>query len=304
MTRLILCFLFFFGVFSDAPSGHPVHAPLAQSEPEAMLGEVVMALYHFDFRLAEVRHAALKEAYPEHYLTGFSDVFQNWWRMISWPRPGELETRYRQSILHALSLARPAVEQDPSDQEVFFFINLHAMLARLDLQQGAWVRTLGNLRKCVEQVEWSMGREAAFGGFYLTTGLYNYLTAEAARRFPLLRPYTLFYPKGDRELGLAQLEKAFASGHPMWRTEAAYFLMRIYLDQENDAARSERFARWLTTGYPENLIFQYYHLLALQALNKADAVSVKKAEIRRRALENPGLSPEQRKYFLDLVSAP
>jgi hypothetical protein len=157
------------------------------------------------------------------------------------------------------------------------------------------------LRNCVEQIERSMGREMEFGGFYLTSGLYNYLTAEAARRFPLLKPYAIFYPRGDRGLGIAQLEKAFASNQPLWKTEAGYFLMRIHLEQGQDAPKAEPYARWLTATYPSNLIFQYYHLQVLMALKEEEGVALKKAEIRRLAMANAGISQEQRLYFLDLV---
>jgi hypothetical protein len=273
----------------------------ASMYPASMLEDVVTALYRFDFRVAESLSRELLERHPGHYLAHFSRVYYNWWLMITWPRPAEVETRYRESILQALPLARKAVEGPASDQDVFNYINLHAMLARLDLQQGAWIRTMKTLRLCVVQVEKSMGREEAFGGFYLTSGLYNYLISEAIRRYPFLKLYALFYPEGDRERGISQLEKAFASDEALWKTEAGYFLMRIHLEKGQDARLAEKYASWLTTAYPSNLIFQYYHLQAMVALGDERGVREKIAEIRREAFGNRSISPEQRTYFLDLV---
>lgn len=284
---------------SGSDEGGGMHP--ASMHPASMLEDVVMALYRFDFQTAESLSGDLLEYHPGHYLAHFSSVYYHWWLMITWPRPAEVETRYRESILHALPLARKAVEGIASDQDVFNYINLHAMMARLDLQQGAWIRTMKTLRLCVVQVEKSMGREEAFGGFYLTSGLYNYLISEAMRRYPFLKLYALFYPEGDRERGISQLEKAFASDQALWKTEAGYFLMRIHLEQGQNAREAEKYARWLTTAYPSNLIYQYYHLQVMTTLGDERAVREKKAEIRREAFGNPGISPEQRTYFLDLV---
>lgn len=270
--------------------------------PAELAEEVILALYGFDFQTADMLSSSLLSEHPDHYIAHFARVYYYWWMMVADPQPEKFEQAYRRHIMQAIPLARQALDREPDHAHAFFFINLHAMAARLDLQQGAWIRTMKNLRHCVVQVERSMGLEKEFPGFYLTSGLYNYMTVQAARRYPFLRLYSLLYPEGNRETGITQLREAFRSDYPLWKTEAGYFLMRIFLDEEHDPERAEAYASWLTETYPANLVFQYYHLQVLLAMGNEAAAISRKREIERMALQHPTLSQAQRNHFLKLVN--
>ncbi|MFO7998418.1 MAG: hypothetical protein R6U86_05480 [Bacteroidales bacterium] len=288
--------------FMEANAGSaPYPGAMAGSLPERIAEEVILALYHFDFSRAERLSSGLMRDHPGRYISHISRVYYYWWMMISWPRPAEIEKMYKESILRALPLAREAMADNATHRDTFFYINLYAMLARIDLQQGAWVQGMRTLSRCAVQVEHTMGKEGDFEGFYLTSGLYNFITVQAVSQYPFLRLYSLFYPEGNRELGLTQLKMAFQSDSPIWKTEAGYFLMRIFLEQEKDALSARPYADWLITAYPTNLIFQYYHLQVLLALGDQTAAQGKAAEIRRLAETNGQISPEQRSYFLGLM---
>jgi hypothetical protein len=303
---LLGCAFLLTGMHGLAPAANNGLAPDSSGNalPRTQAEEVILSLYEFDFHKADKLSSGLLRENPSHYLSHFSRVYYYWWMMISSPRPVEFEASYRESIQRAIPLARNALDREPAHEHAFFFINLHAMMARLDLQQGAWIRTMKNLRHCVVQIERSMGSEAEFPGFYLTSGLYNYMTVEATRQYPFLRLYSLIYPEGNLELGIAQLKWAFDSEYPLWKTEAGYFLMRIFLELEKDPGKAMEYAAWLTSTYPSNLVFQYYHLQVLKNLRDNRSVALKKQEIKQLAADNPGISQAQRNYLLDLVNRP
>jgi hypothetical protein len=269
--------------------------------PEALAENAILALYHFDFKEAQRINSLLEKSHSQTNNTHFSNVHYLWWLMISSPKSARIEELYTESIRQALPIAQKAIENNPSNQDSFFYIYLFAMQARLNLQNGSYLQTFNTFNKWSAQVEQSLGKEDQFEGFYLTSGLYNYLTSQATQKYRLLRLYSLFYLEGDKELGLNQLKKAFSSHYAIWKTEAAYFLMRIYLDTEENALAAQPYAVWLTATYPNNLIFQYYHLQILNASGHKAAANRKANEIKELANENFKINADQRNYFIQLI---
>jgi hypothetical protein len=283
------------------------HIQLVQSQTfsyntELALEETLLALYDFNFRKADSITSGILIEYPEQYLSHVARTNYLWWQIISQPVSGYAEKQYMESIAQAMALANRKKEVVISDQDLFYLISMYAMQARLDLKNGAYIRAMRNGRNAISHFERSRGKEATFHGFLLTSGLYNYMTDQAARKYPFLRIYSIFYPEGNRELGLTQLRKASQSEYLIWSTEANYFLMRLYLEMEQDPDQALGYASWLTSTYPSNLIYQYYHLVILIELGNAQAINEKKAEIRSVSLSHSGITKEQRDYFLELIN--
>lgn len=290
---------------SEAPGGIAPERQAGQASHLALneaLATLMKALYDFDLEKADSISKSLIQSWPEHYLSWFARTNYLWWEIISSPQATELETQYRDHIAQSMSLAKTRFSRNPDHSDIFYFISLYAMQARLDLKNGAYIRAMRNGRNAISYIEQSRGKESQYGGFYLTSGLYNYMTTQATRKYPFLKIYSLFYPEGNRELGLQQLIRISESDNRVWGTEASYFLMRLYLEVEDDPEKALLYAARLTGRFPSNLIFQYYHYQALKALNDVEAVDSKREEIRARALSNRSISDAHRQYFYRLVS--
>lgn len=273
----------------------------SQASLPGMLEETFMAIYAFKLAVADSISKQIVVMSPDHYLAHFARANYYWWMMISGASADAYEKHYKTSISQSLAFAgnHLATHDDPAD--LFYLITMYAMNARLDVKNGAYIRALRHGRGAINHVEQSQGLESIYQGFYLTSGLYHYITVKAGQRYPFLKIYSLFYPEGNLELGLSQLHQATRSDYVIWQTEAHYFLMRIYLEMENEPRLAQTHATWLTSRYPSNLIFQYYHLEVLNALGDLPAVQKKKADIRQEAARNHYISAAQRDYFLLLI---
>lgn len=269
--------------------------------PAQHLENTLLALYDFNFYLADSISKSLETNHPGHYLSHFARTHYYWWMIISGSKANDYEGLYRTSISRSLSIARNRPEGNPDPTDLFYLIGIYGMHTRIDIMNKAYVRALRNGRNAMHLVEKTTGMENRYSGFFLTSGLYNYMTVQAGQRYPFLKVYTLFFPEGDRELGLSQLKKAAASDYLIWRTEAHYFLMRIYLEMEELPGLALPHAEWLTRRFPANLIFQYYHLEVLKALGDQGIAQAKAEEIRAAAIRNPNILKEQREYFLSLL---
>jgi tetratricopeptide (TPR) repeat protein len=77
------------------------------------------------------------------------------------------------------------------------------------------------------------------------------------KEYKILRPFARLFPKGDRQQGIGELERAMNGGQFV-SAEAAYSLLQIHYLFEKDYAASLRYALWLRARYPDNSIFHLY----------------------------------------------
>ncbi len=267
---------------------------------------VMEALHRFEFPLADSLSRALLEHHPSHYLSHFARANYLWYVIITHAH-GEVSTeafsghlqRAREDFEHR----HPGRFTEKDAMLLFHGVIIHALSLRYDAMEGHGMRVAAAGRQAAGYVRSSLGRETEYQGLYLSAGLYNYMVEAAGERYPLLRLYRLLYPRGDKELGIRQLEYAAGLEHPVWSTEARYFLLRIWLDMEADARRALPHAEWLVARYPGNLIFHYYHYQTLVGAGKSsDRLLEKRGEIDRIARSHGGLTAAQRAHFLGLIS--
>ncbi len=89
-------------------------------------------------------------------------------------------------------------------------------------------------------------KDAVFG-----IGLYNYAADYVTEKYPFLKALLFLFPKGNKELGLAQL-KDCADNAKFSKTEANFVLCYVNLNYENNFTESEKYADKIFKTYPEN----------------------------------------------------
>ena len=70
-------------------------------------------------------------------------------------------------------------------------------------------------------------------------GIYNYYADVLPEKYPVVKPFMIFLPSGDKELGIKQLKNAAKNGK-YTKYEAQYFLMTLYYRFENDVVNAEK----------------------------------------------------------------
>ena len=83
------------------------------------------------------------------------------------------------------------------------------------------------------------------------TGIYNYYREAYPEAHPVYKTLAFLFPKGNKEKGLADLEKV-ARGSIIMKAESYQFLTDIYLSFENDYQKAAFYSRNLYTLYPDN----------------------------------------------------
>jgi len=110
-------------------------------------------------------------------------------------------------------------------------------------------------------------KEKNFTSFYLTSGLYNYFAFAARKKYPFLFN-DKNYKKASKEIGIEYLKECTNSSNKMLQNESLYFLMKIYLEIENEPEKAMEYSIQLIKKNNNNLIYHYYYLNILLNLKQ------------------------------------
>lgn len=242
---------------AGAPSPPPASI-LDDAVFTARLGPALDLLYDLDLEAAERELGALAARHPGHPAGPLLGALADWWRVQLDPADTALDPALEARIDEVLRLSEARLDADPDDPDGLFFqasgLALRGRLAsqRDRLIPAAWdgKRALALVRRLAElQPE---NRDLLFG-----LGAYDYCAEVVPDRYPLFKPLVPFFPRGDRERGLAQLEAVKSEGR-FARAEAAWLLAQLHYQFEEDPAASLEQVRWLRDRYPGNALFHAF----------------------------------------------
>lgn len=258
-----------------------------------------IAIYNFQFQKADSIIAVVKRENPNNAGSYLMTANYYWWKIISGDDTKENRSDYLKSLEKAKSIVGKR-KSTLSDDDNYCLISIYAYKARFEAMNKNYIQALSSINNCVASIKQSFNKEDRYEPFYLTTGLYNYMIAQVNHKHPILYPYTVFLPDGDKKKGLSMLQKTASSTDPLLSTEAMYFLMKINLEEENNYTNAVNYGMKLANGFPANLLYRFYYLKALLAAgNKEEALRQYKI-ISTFSSSNDELDTHQRVYFVGL----
>jgi hypothetical protein len=268
-----------------------------------ILTNAIDNIYNFKFEKAEEKFTEMKSVYPQHPLPYFLMGLSNWWKMMPYKEEDERIESYAKNFIEemetSISKADIMYDQNRNDLEAIFFLtSAHSMLARyyaensknkLKIVHHARIALL-HLKEIIDHQN-ELDIEFLFG-----TALFNYYGEWFREEYPLLRPLMVFFPKGDKMKGLEQLKDV--SNNAFWtRTEAQYFLMKIYFIEEDDDPKAYPFAKYLYETFPDNPYFhRLYARLAYTMGKKQEAKKAAEEILYRVHIGMPGYEEISGRY--------
>jgi tetratricopeptide (TPR) repeat protein len=254
---------------AQAPSGSILNDPEFQVEVKKGLD----ALYNMDFAAADqvFNHIAL--LHPDHPVSPFLRGLLPWWAMQLEPDDTSQDEAFLAAMDEVVDRCDRRLKADRGDVDAMFFKSgALAFRGRLHSDRRRYLRAardgkeaLGYLRKVVE-------RDPSNDDLYFGIGLFDYLADVAPKRYKILRPFTIFFPKGNRERGLAELDRAMTRGRFV-PTETAYALLQMYYQFEQRYPEALRMDLWLRARYPDNSLFHLYEGRIYERLGRVDEAS-------------------------------
>jgi len=256
-----------FGETAEQPKGSEYL--LLDRSLQFRITEYVNSMYNFDFATAERGFMVMKYTYPEHPLPDFLIGLSQWWKIA----PDMENERYDKVFLtymdSSIYKAEKLFKKDPENKEAAFFLAAaHGFKGRLHSDRKNWTKATFAGKNALKYLELSRGEEELGPELLLGDALFNYFSVWIPENYPLLKPVLALFPKGDKQLGLKQLEDV-AQNAFYARVEAQYFLFRLYSAEEKKPFEALSITEYLHEKYPNNAFFHRYYARQLYAVGKS-----------------------------------
>lgn len=213
-------------------------------------------VYNLQFDSAAVIFEGITRKHPRHPIGPFFEGLNIWWQIMGNLHDDRHDKRFNRLMQDVIDRADKLLDRDEENVDGLFFKGLGlSFRGRLHSNRRHWLRSIRDARGAIKQVVRLAETNAESDDFYFGWGIYDYFADALPDERKWLAPLTLFFPNGDRERGIEELQRTFEHGR-LLRAEAAYFLFQIYTNYEPDYNRSLEYITWLRVRYPRNVIFR------------------------------------------------
>ncbi|OON69841.1 tol-pal system protein YbgF [Hymenobacter sp. CRA2] len=235
------------------------------------LDGAVHNLYNFKYDRAEKQFRSLRRRYPEHPMAYFLLGLSQWWKIVPTNVQSKLYDKPFFAYMDtAITKAETLYRADDKNYEACFFLSAaYGFAARLHAERSNWRKATVYSKHALDYLTKSQEANGLSPEFLFGQALMNYYAPWIADNYPLLRPVLLFFPKGNKKLGLQQLRNVADNGF-YTAPEARFFLMKILYNDEGDPAAALPVAKSLATTYPDNAYFQRFYALICYSRGEYD----------------------------------
>ncbi|MEJ8756229.1 tol-pal system protein YbgF [Pontibacter sp. H259] len=235
-------------------------------------------MYNFKYERAEKQFKSLRRRYPDHPMPYFLMGLSQWWKIV----PTNIQTHKYDDLFFAymdttIEKAEALYDKNERNTEAAFFLAAaNGFSARLHSERSNWRKATVHSKRSLEYMEIAKAGNGLSPEFLFGEALFNYYSVWIHENYKMLRPVLAFFPNGDKRLGLKQLRHVSNNGF-YTGTEAKFFLMKIYANEEGNLEESLKIVKSLVEKYPDNAYFQrfYARLLFVQGhFSMAERVSL------------------------------
>jgi tetratricopeptide (TPR) repeat protein len=215
-------------------------------------------LYDMDFGAADEVFGRLTERYPDHPVGPYLQALLPWWAIQLEPDDPSQDPIVFDAMEKVIDLCDRRLDKDPGDVDALFFKSgAHALRGRLHADRSNWLRAARDGQQALRALQEVQKRDPNNDDLYFGIGLFDYLADVVPKQHRILRPFARLFPKGNKDRGITELERAMRQGQFV-PAEAGYALLQIHYVFEKDYHASLRYALWLRARHPDNSIFQLY----------------------------------------------
>ncbi|MEM9389761.1 MAG: tol-pal system protein YbgF, partial [Bacteroidota bacterium] len=243
---------------------------IADMQLQIEINQAMNDLYNFKFDKAEQQFRWLKQKYSWHPLPYFLEGLSEWWKIMPNMNNRSHDEKFMAHMDTVILISENLFKKKEHKIEASFFLAAaYGFKGRLlsSEERRNWRKSATAGKNALKYMEYSKEHHELSPELLFGDALYNYFREWVPENYPLLKPIMLFFPKGDKKLGIEQLKKVSYNAF-YTRTEAQVFLMRILNSYENDRQRALQIGEYLHQTYPDNPYFHRYYARLLYSSGK------------------------------------
>jgi tetratricopeptide (TPR) repeat protein len=231
--------------------------PFAQSSHyDSLVSAGINQIYSIEFSEAEKIFKELAAEYPDHPAGKFFPAMIYWWKILLDTGNEQYDEIFYEEIDKVIDFCDKLLDENPDNVDALFFKGgAIGFRGRLRVIRESWLKAASDGRDALPIVEQAAKLDPENVDVQLGFGIYNYYASVIPEEYPIVKPLMLFFPEGNKELGLKQLKNAAENGKYS-RHESRYFLMTLYSNYEKDNETAQLYSDRLTKAFPNNPIFE------------------------------------------------
>lgn len=214
--------------------------------------------YNLEYSEAEKLFSEVVRIQPDHPAGYFFQAMVEWLKMLTNFNDESRDGQFIRMLEKVIELSDKRLEKNSKDLTALFYKGgAIGFRGRLRANRGSWVLAAKDGVLALPLVKKAHSIDPNNSDVLLGIGIYNYYAAVIPQFYPLVKPFMIFFPKGDKREGIEQLELA-SQNAKYARVEASYFLMQNYYLYEKEYWKALELATSLHKKYDKNPIFQRY----------------------------------------------
>lgn len=228
----------------------------AKSRFDSLLVTGIDQIYNIKFADASKTFELVKKDYPEHPSGYFFDAMILWWKIILDPNNEDYDDSFEDKLEYVIDFCDDMLDENPQNIDALFFKGgALGFRGRLYAFRENWFDAALDGKDALPIVYNAYSVAPVNPDIQLGFGIYNYYAAVVPVKYPFVKPFMIFFPEGDKEKGLEQLEYVAEKGKYA-RIESIYFLAMSYYNFENNYKKAFQYINILTEMYPDNPKFK------------------------------------------------
>jgi len=180
----------------------------------------------------------------------------DWWRILLDTSTEQRDELFYEKIEEVIDHCDEILDEDPENIDALFFKGgAIGFRGRLSALRESWLSAADDGREALPLVEEAGELDPDNVDVKLGFGIYNYYASVIPEKYPIVKPLMIFFPSGDKSLGIKQLIDVAQNGK-YTKYESRYFLMSLYYRFELNYDAAEEYSQMLNDDFPNNPVFE------------------------------------------------
>ncbi|MBI3004525.1 MAG: hypothetical protein HYY49_03820 [Ignavibacteriales bacterium] len=258
---------------------------LPDPEIDLQIQQGIDHIYNIEFKKADSLFSDVIRKRPDHPVGHFFRAMVVWWQILTNFEDESQDQKFTDMLESVVDMCEKRLDKNPRDVTALFFKGgAVGFRGRLRANRSKWLGAANDGIVALPIVRKAYEIDPKNYDVLLGIGIYNYYAEVVPDKYPVVKPFMIFFPSGDRKKGLEQLD--LASRHSKYaRTESSYFLMQNYFVFEKNYIKALEIARELHKRYPRNPLFHRYLGRCLVSVGFLSDANEEFVEIEKRFRE-------------------
>lgn len=219
----------------------------------------VYQIYGMQLDEAEKTFDIVIKEFSKHPSGKFFKAMITWWRILVNLDDESMDDKFYKQLEEVIDLCDNILDKNEKNVDAMFFkggaLGFRGQLLAI---REKWVKAAVDGKDGLDLIFKSYKVNPKNVDVQLGFGIYHYYADVIPKKFPVVKPFMIFFPQGDKVRGFKELENVAWNGRYA-RIEARSFLQKITFQFEEQMDESRKWGKILLNDFPNNPVFQRYH---------------------------------------------